>query len=439
MKHNNYNFGNIALGLGVVASNIDENNYNRVFDYFDDAIIHECVISYNKYIDKYNDDYLLQCIEECYEYVYEKSKGTFKDTISSLKKKANATFFDNAENKSKREVAKTLGIKKRDLGDEKKVAAARRNMSKKHHPDKGGSTQKMQDINNAFDIATGNTKKPYKFKKLKDDYAEPLVQAGTLAGTTAVVGGGAALIGKIRHKMKLRKQRKQRLLDANKNNTKKIMDNDNFNNINNKGKYLLDALYLYEAKTKKEIADILGIDINDLNDDSKVKAAYRAASLKHHPDRGGNESTMKDVNDAWSTHTNKNYASDKNDNQPQTPKSTPNNNTVTPNNNTTQTQSPKPTPNNNTATPNNTTEVPKPTPNNNTQIQNNTTSTPNNNTQIQNNNIKKPKPIADRWNSMGTGGKVATSAAAATGVALGINAIRKRLKQRKMAQQQYYN
>ena len=37
---------------------------------------------------------------------------------------------------------------------------------------------------------------------------------------------------------------------------------------------------------------------------------------------------------------------------------------------------------------------------------------------------------------MGTGGKVAVGAAAATGAAIGINAIRKKLKQRKMAQQQ---
>ena len=89
--------------------------------------------------------------------------------------------------------------------------------------------------------------------------------------------------------------------------------NGNFNNrINSKGEYLLDTLYIYEAKTRKEVADIFGINVNDLNNDYKVKSAFRAASFKHHPDRGGNTSRMQDVNDAWNTYKNKSYADNRN-------------------------------------------------------------------------------------------------------------------------------
>lgn len=44
---------------------------------------------------------------------------------------------------------------------------------------------------------------------------------------------------------------------------------------------------------------VLGISATDANDPAKLKAAYRSASLKAHPDRGGSTSIQQDVNAAY--------------------------------------------------------------------------------------------------------------------------------------------
>jgi len=193
MKNNNYNFGDIALGLGFIASNINESDgYNRIFDYFDDSIIYECAVSYNKCRDEYNDKYLFHCVEKCYEYAL--------NEFAAVKSAINNTFFHNANSKSKGEVAKTLGIDKKDLGDKQKVKTARNNMSKVHHPDRGGSTQKMQDVNNAFDTANSN-----KYKQLNKT---------NVAAAGALVGLGVTNLIAKRRRRKLAQQ--QKMLNANK-------------------------------------------------------------------------------------------------------------------------------------------------------------------------------------------------------------------------------
>ncbi len=44
---------------------------------------------------------------------------------------------------------------------------------------------------------------------------------------------------------------------------------------------------------------ILGVSRNA--SDKDLKSAYKKASMKHHPDRGGNEEEFKKVNEAYST------------------------------------------------------------------------------------------------------------------------------------------
>ena len=45
--------------------------------------------------------------------------------------------------------------------------------------------------------------------------------------------------------------------------------------------------------------NILGVDRSASQED--LKKAYKKASMKHHPDRGGNENTFKEINEAYST------------------------------------------------------------------------------------------------------------------------------------------
>ena len=45
--------------------------------------------------------------------------------------------------------------------------------------------------------------------------------------------------------------------------------------------------------------DILGVNQQASPDD--LKKAYKKASMQHHPDRGGDESKFKEINEAYST------------------------------------------------------------------------------------------------------------------------------------------
>jgi len=45
--------------------------------------------------------------------------------------------------------------------------------------------------------------------------------------------------------------------------------------------------------------DVLGISRTAT--DQEIRKAYKAKSMKHHPDRGGNEEEFKKVNEAYST------------------------------------------------------------------------------------------------------------------------------------------
>lgn len=49
----------------------------------------------------------------------------------------------------------------------------------------------------------------------------------------------------------------------------------------------------------KDALRVFGLDGTDLGDDSKIKKTYRRLSIQNHPDRGGDEKTMKDINVAY--------------------------------------------------------------------------------------------------------------------------------------------
>lgn len=51
------------------------------------------------------------------------------------------------------------------------------------------------------------------------------------------------------------------------------------------------------SSTDTKLYEILGIDKTAA--DADVKKAFRKAALQHHPDRGGNADTFKDVNRAY--------------------------------------------------------------------------------------------------------------------------------------------
>lgn len=51
--------------------------------------------------------------------------------------------------------------------------------------------------------------------------------------------------------------------------------------------------------TRDQAVKVLGISQSDANDADKLKAAYRAASMKSHPDRGGSNAAMQDVTAAY--------------------------------------------------------------------------------------------------------------------------------------------
>jgi len=48
-----------------------------------------------------------------------------------------------------------------------------------------------------------------------------------------------------------------------------------------------------------EALNLLEFPSEDLGDEDKLKAAFRKAAMKHHPDRGGSEDTMKKINKAY--------------------------------------------------------------------------------------------------------------------------------------------
>lgn len=51
--------------------------------------------------------------------------------------------------------------------------------------------------------------------------------------------------------------------------------------------------------TVDQALQVLNIDRSELSDESKLKMAFRTAALKSHPDRGGSNEAMRDVNDAY--------------------------------------------------------------------------------------------------------------------------------------------
>ena len=51
--------------------------------------------------------------------------------------------------------------------------------------------------------------------------------------------------------------------------------------------------------TFDDAVKVLSIDKSDISDESKLKLAFRTAALKSHPDKGGSNEAMRDVNDAY--------------------------------------------------------------------------------------------------------------------------------------------
>lgn len=63
--------------------------------------------------------------------------------------------------------------------------------------------------------------------------------------------------------------------------------------------YTFHEYYLSEAISLPDAMTILGIDPDEDIDQEKVKKAYRSASMKAHPDRGGSDADMQKVNAAY--------------------------------------------------------------------------------------------------------------------------------------------
>lgn len=59
------------------------------------------------------------------------------------------------------------------------------------------------------------------------------------------------------------------------------------------------ALIVLAKVTFEEALQLLGLSRDQLGDKAAVKKAYRDAAMRHHPDRGGDEETMKKVTDAY--------------------------------------------------------------------------------------------------------------------------------------------
>ena len=68
----NYNWDAIALGLGVLAVTMNENNdHEMIYDCFDEEIIDECIVLINENIDNLDEDELAYCVECCNEFINE--------------------------------------------------------------------------------------------------------------------------------------------------------------------------------------------------------------------------------------------------------------------------------------------------------------------------------------------------------------------------------
>ena len=72
MNESNYDWEVIALGLGIVASTINEDNNNEVvYNYFEEELINECIDVLNENIDELEEEQLAYCIEYFNEYLNE--------------------------------------------------------------------------------------------------------------------------------------------------------------------------------------------------------------------------------------------------------------------------------------------------------------------------------------------------------------------------------
>ena len=72
LNESKYNWEAITLGLGVVASTINEDNGNEiVYNYFTEEEINECVDAIDTFIDDLEDEQLDYCFECFKEYINE--------------------------------------------------------------------------------------------------------------------------------------------------------------------------------------------------------------------------------------------------------------------------------------------------------------------------------------------------------------------------------
>jgi len=85
-KNENYDWEAISLGLGIIASTINEdNNHAEVYDYFTEQEIDECVDVLNEYeLDDAEIDYCVDCFNEFLNEQEDKPSGSIGGTVGAI-------------------------------------------------------------------------------------------------------------------------------------------------------------------------------------------------------------------------------------------------------------------------------------------------------------------------------------------------------------------